>query len=273
MATHSTRPCPSCASTQLSNLAAYSKDEWVIVQCVDCDLVFLENPVDYDALADEFAWETTFEKEDAPREKSRGVLKKLAKRVRIWNYNRRGNPQDYYETYLGRGGKLLDIGCADVVRFGAPFIPFGIEISKVLAKRGDAKMRKAGGRCVHGSGADGVWEFDENQFDCAMLHSYLEHETQPVKVIEGLFRVLKPGGKAFILVPNFNSLNRRISGKRWPGFRYPDHVTYFTSQTLRELVERAGFDYTLVNRANLWLDDNIKALIEKPMQREQRKAA
>jgi len=46
MANHSTRPCPNCANTQLSNLAAYSKDEWAIVQCVDCDLVFLENPVD-----------------------------------------------------------------------------------------------------------------------------------------------------------------------------------------------------------------------------------
>jgi len=28
---------------------------------------------------------------------------------------------------------------------------------------------------------------------------------------------------------------------RWSGFRFPDHVNYFTPQTLAEIARRAGF--------------------------------
>jgi hypothetical protein len=41
--------------------------------------------------------------------------------------------------------------------------------------------------------------------------------------------------------PNYASLNRRIMAMRWSGFRFPDHVNYFTPTTLRELARRAGF--------------------------------
>jgi hypothetical protein len=41
--------------------------------------------------------------------------------------------------------------------------------------------------------------------------------------------------------PNYASLNRRLMGMRWSGFRFPDHVNYFTPATLRELARRAGF--------------------------------
>ena len=74
---------------------------------------------------------------------------------------------------------------------------------------------------------------------------------------------MMPGGKVFVRVPNYGSLNRRVMGARWCGFRYPDHVNYFTSATLRTMAAMAGFSMQIVNRANLWIDDNIQALLIK----------
>ena len=266
--THRDRPCPYCRANSADRLDRYCRDVWDVVSCDNCGFVYLSNPVEYAELEETYSWDKTYVTEDSDRAKSRGVLKRLARNIRIWNYNRRGNIQKYYSKFLGKGGKILDIGCADRIRFGAPFIPFGIEISKSLAKAGDEKMRAAGGSCVHASGADGVWAFEENFFDCAILHSYLEHETEVTRVLEGLHRCLKPGGKAFIRVPNFNSFNRYLAQSKWPGFRYPDHVNYFTRKSLSEFARRAGFEFSLVNRANLWIDDNIKAVISKPIKVE-----
>jgi len=64
-----------------------------------------------------------------------------------------------------------------------------------------------------------------------------------------------------VRVPNFASLNRRVIGKKWCGFRYPDHVNYFTPVSLRALVAKAGFTMSITNNLTLHVDDNINALL------------
>lgn len=259
------RPCPACASDQITDLAQFARDVWRIGACKACDFVFLRNPVDYTALTDDFAWEKTYEVAGAAHLKKRSALSKIAYELRAFGYRMRGDQMGRYLRLLGPG-KILDIGCGDVVRWRAPFVPHGIELSTELCKRADDKMRALGGECVHGAGAEAIWEFPETYFDSVMMHSFLEHEVAYKRLLAGSFRTLRPGGRAFIRVPNFSALNRRLSGAKWPGFRYPDHVNYFTPASLRHAVEEAGFEFRLVNRHRIWLDDNIQALAIKPTQ-------
>lgn len=259
------RPCPSCASDQISDLVAYAQDAWRIGACAVCQFVFLRNPVPYEALEEEFAWETTYAQTDKERGKKRGPLKRLAHNVRQWNYRRRGDIQTYYMRYL-RPGNILDVGCGSIVRFREPFVPYGIELSKYLSNLANEIMEPMGGYCMQAAGAEGIWNFPEDHFESIMMHSFLEHEVAYKTLLDGAYRTLKPGGRAFIRVPNFSALNRRLSGAKWPGFRYPDHVNYFTPATLQSAVEDAGFQFKLVNRHKIWLDDNIQALAIKPAQ-------
>ncbi|MCO4825026.1 class I SAM-dependent methyltransferase [Amylibacter sp.] len=257
------RPCPACDTPDVTNMAQFAHDTWKIGKCKLCDFVFLRNPTEYEALEEDFAWEETFWAEDAERKKKRGILKRAAYHARMLGYRLKGDPQNKYVKLLG-AGKILDIGCGEVVRWTAPFEPYGIEISKHLHARADAKMKALGGECFQGAGAERIFTLPENHFDSVMMHSYLEHEVQYRELLAGCFRCLKPGGRAFIRVPNFNSLNRRLVGAKWPGFRYPDHVNYFTQQTLRTAAQEAGFEFKLTNKAKIWLDDNIQALLTKP---------
>jgi SAM-dependent methyltransferase len=256
------RPCPACSSDAVTALD-YAPDPWAIGQCDACGLVFLRNPVDYTALEVEHAWETTYETAHQEREEKRGPLRRAARQVRHWGYAVRGSAARVYLRHLSPG-PILDIGCGDVVRFDAPYVPYGIELSKTLAARADAEMRERGGYCLQGAGAERIGDFPENHFSGVLMHSFLEHEVNFPDLLRGCLRVLKPGGRAFIRVPNFAALNRRIQGANWAGFRHPDHVNYFTPDTLAQACATAGFDFTLVNRHKIWLDDNIQGLAIKP---------
>ena len=259
----SPRACPLCNKDAATPLPQYSRDEWRIVECTNCTMVYLQNPVDYVALEEDYAWEKTYAQLDKERNRRKSWIKRAARQMRLLNYRMQGDPNNRFLKLLGPGN-ILDIGCGDVERWCPPFVPYGIEISKAMQKTADAQMRKLGGECVLGAGAEAIWDFPKDKFDSIMMRSYLEHEVQVAKILEGSMHCLKPGGKIYVRVPNFNAVNRYISGPKWPGFRYPDHVNYFTVKTLKAVAAKAGFDFQLVNRHKIWLDDNILALLTKP---------
>ncbi len=122
-------------------------------------------------------------------------------------------------------------------------------------------MRAQGGYCVHGPGAEAIWAFEPETFDGIVMSSYLEHEEEPLKVLKGAARALKPTGKIYVRVPNFGGLNRRVTGRKWVGFRWPDHVNYFTVADLRRIAAMAGLEVQLLNPIRLPFDDNINALL------------
>jgi hypothetical protein len=82
-------------------------------------------------------------------------------------------------------------------------------------------------------------------------------------MLEETYRVLGTGGVALIKVPNFGSLNRLIMGKKWCGFRYPDHLNYFTPKSLMHMGKKCGFIVSFGLKGRLATNDNIHALFRK----------
>ena len=76
-------------------------------------------------------------------------------------------------------------------------------------------------------------------FSVVLLIAMLEHTSEPWRVLAEARRVLKPGGRAIIVVPNdvTMSAGRLVLGK-FP-IRYPDHLTFTTPGRMHTLaVER-----------------------------------
>lgn len=255
------RVCPTCASDRATELAEFRRDDWRIVRCDGCDLVYLSNPPGYAALAEDFAWEKTYLAEDRARLAARPISHRIDLATR-WRHKIGRKPDAVrYAQWFG-GGNLLDVGCAGGSRQFPGFTLFGIEISDELARIADDNLRRQGGYCVQGPGAEAIREFSDAMFDGVILRSYLEHEENPRAVLNHVRRVLKPTGRVFVRVPNFGSVGRRLFGRKWVGFRYPDHVNYFTLATLRDLAAQTGFMVRLLNPVRLPLDDNINVLFE-----------
>lgn len=258
----SEQSCPACEQANCDELKKYGHEQWRIVRCSDCNFVYLKNPPGYAAMVDEFAWEKTSKTETSRRLKKRPVMARLSRKSR-WRLGFGGRSFDKVGSYFP-SGKILDIGCgAGNLKFGENIIPFGIEISRSLHAVSDAKMKKSGGYVVHAPAIDGVKQFEDEFFDGVVMFSYLEHEQCPLEVLKQVSRILKPGGRAYVRVPNFGSINRMVMGRNWCGFRYPDHTNYFTTRSLKHMAAGAGLGYLGINTFSSVFDDNITALLPK----------
>lgn len=84
-------------------------------------------------------------------------------------------------------------------------------------------------------------ELNDNQFDIAILFHLLEHVTDPSKILEKTFRVLKKDGLLVIGLPNVNSWRQYLKGKKREGWHPVEHINYFSFQTLKMLLEKTDF--------------------------------
>jgi SAM-dependent methyltransferase len=158
-------------------------------------------------------------------------------------------------------GPILDVGCGAGREVPEPFVPFGIEISRALAAEAQAYMGPREGRAIHAPALEGIRQFDSKTFTGIMLRSFLEHEVEPKGLLMEAARVLADNGRIYVRVPNFGSINRRVSGSQWCGFRYPDHVNYFTTGSLRTMAADCGLSLRLINPLLFVFNDNINAML------------
>ncbi len=275
------RVCPLLERETATDRLDIAPAPWVVRQCRETGLVFLENPPGYESLQSDLAWEVTWQREAEARESAEPTLYALSRaakrfRQRVLKRNRVAD----LATAIARAStspqiRLLDLGCGEGRLLGtvmdrldaeqrARCVPYGVEISNVLARQSDAALAAYGGRCVHASAIEGMARFEDGFFDLIVMSSFLEHEIQPLPLLREAARALRAGGQVLIKVPNYASWNRSLRGRRWCGYRWPDHVNYFTPRTLEAMAQRAGF---IVQRMNAFdrfaLSDSLYAVLRK----------
>lgn len=256
-----------------------------MVECTETGMVFLENPPAYEQLADEFAWQKTYAEEKKRRTKAEPVLARVSGMVKWMRLNlkkpRLIRTAAHHIRELrakqpkGAVFNLVDVGCGGgektaqipeflIAKGEASVSPIGVEVSEVLAAAAQRRFEPFGGRCIEQPAVEGMESIETDSVQLVILSSFLEHEINPVGLLAVSKRKLVEGGRVIIKVPNFGSLNRQFRKEKWCGFRYPDHVNYFTPQTLRATIEAAG----LKMRKPGWLDimptsDNMWVIAEK----------
>jgi len=215
------RQCPVC--TKSSHTRLFTKGDLTVVQCNDCSMIFA-NPIEeqfitgdfYDQLANPFYLSPDKLQSDyAPVRFDREL--KLFRR--------------FCST-----GAVLDVGCSTGAflyqlqhRFGNAYQTLGIDVSGPAVdhaeRRGVSILREPFLTA----------NFNGRKFSAITFWAVIEHLVNPRHFLSKTSTLLKPGGFCFILVPNFRSLAVRILG---PKYRYifPQHVNYFTLQTLERLV-------------------------------------
>lgn len=248
----------------------YAEDPWILRQCGGCGLVYLENPPPPQALEADLAWEKTYYEERQRRREREPIFERLGAAVNFLRTRvlKRDKLSALAQLYFSPG-QILDVGCSEgsaLARLPAGYVPFGIEVSKVLHQLAEEKFAARGGRCVRADALSGMREFPDASFDGVVMMSYLEHEPNPRTALEQAARLLKLGASLIVKVPNYACWNRSVRGARWCGFRSPEHVNYFTPALLRRLVTECGFQL----RRSGFLDrlptsDNMWLVAEKPV--------
>jgi SAM-dependent methyltransferase len=101
---------------------------------------------------------------------------------------------------------------------------------------------------------------EECSFDVITMWQALEHVHQPLATLRSAHRLLAPGGKLLVTVPNLDSLAFRWFGSAWNGLDLPRHLVHFSPSTLRLILYRAGFRAIRVSmvRRSGWLRDSAR---------------
>jgi 2-polyprenyl-3-methyl-5-hydroxy-6-metoxy-1,4-benzoquinol methylase len=89
---------------------------------------------------------------------------------------------------------------------------------------------------------DVVASFEPASFDAVTIWEVLEHLPDPSNGLKQVRKLLKPGGFIFIQVPNIESPVFKLFHGRWHNFSIHNHVTFFSSNVLKALLERLGYD-------------------------------
>ena len=135
-------------------------------------------------------------------------------------------------------GRLLDVGCGQgkaLWRLQA----FGWSVQGVETDSQAAAMGHEHGLRIH-VGDLGSARLSDQSLDLVRMSHVLEHTPDPVAVLAEVRRILQPGGRAWIAVPNLGSAGFKRYQHNWFPLEIPRHLYHFTESSLRQLCQQVG---------------------------------
>ena len=218
--------CPTCArATEHKKL--YAKNLCNILQCVECGLGRAEcDAFDAHSYYTEDYFSGARGDGYADYRGSEPVLRReFARTVR------------FIRRFRG-GGRLLEIGCAygffleEARRF---YDVAGIEVADAAVA-----FCRARGLSVIGGVADEAVVARLGTFDVIVLLDVIEHLPDPAATLTLCRQCLNPGGVIVMTTGNFASFYARVAGQNWRLMTPPQHLWFFTPESMRRLSHRLG---------------------------------
>ena len=147
--------------------------------------------------------------------------------------------------YLKKG-KLLDVGCGMGLMLDhfrkLGWDTYGIDISTYATEYARNQL----GLKVY-TGSVGDINLPKNCFDVVTMVLTIEHIPNPSATLKSIRRLLKPGGIVIIATHDINGLLPRIVKHRWRHIDVPEHLYFFSKDTLKRMLQQARlrtFDIT-----------------------------
>ena len=108
---------------------------------------------------------------------------------------------------------------------------------------------------------DELFRLTDGSLNVITLWHVLEHIHRLEENMEAFGRLLKPGGKLIIAVPNHTSFDARKYRKYWAAWDVPRHIWHFSPSHMRQFGERFGF--RLNNMHNMPFDSFYVSILSE----------
>lgn len=160
-------------------------------------------------------------------------------------------------------GCILDVGCAagrlgeDIIKAKHPDSYVGIELVPAIAQQARQRLTEV----IEGNAEQILPTIDAETFDWVIMADILEHTIDPWRFMLEIRRILRPGGKLLVSIPNVRNLGvifDLVCRGRWTyqpfGIMDRGHLRFFTRRTIHELLMQNHFEveYCCSNRRNRW---------------------
>lgn len=226
--------CPVCSSSAIAHYVSAEDYHYGIsgtyatYRCQNCDLVFLNPMPTTNDLATLYPIDYYSYQIPTLPHGPRHILRILMRLERVT-----------LVPDFPKPGTMLDVGCGAghylLKMRSLGWTVFGSELSQAAAEIGRSiGIDIRGGELTEA-------QFEAEKFDFVRLNHSFEHIYNPHEILAEIKRILKPGGKLFIGVPNASGLWAKIFGKYWWYFGAPVHTYNYSPRNLKILLEETGF--------------------------------
>lgn len=223
--------CPLCSSTNVQHRLAF--DNFEIVKCFNCSLEFLFPLPSDEQIRKVYGKKYFF-----------GMLKGIQGYKNYDDMEKVLMKEAYKKLEVielfTKKRNLLDVGAGTGIFLEAArakgFQVAGNDISEYSKQ----KLKEKDIKCFFGSLDEGI--LPKDQFDVVTAWDVLEHIPNPNKAMETIHSSLRQGGYLFMTTPDVQSIDAKILGSNWYGYKkIPEHVTFYGRKSLKQLLEGNGF--------------------------------
>jgi 2-polyprenyl-3-methyl-5-hydroxy-6-metoxy-1,4-benzoquinol methylase len=236
--------CPGCSGMSITPI---SGQEFLSL-CSDCGLVFDNPRPSEEAIAAHYNQESQYD----------GWLEQLDDRARLWA--RRIRKMRRHR----KPGSLLDVGAG----IGQFLSQARTEYSPVLGTEISSTAIELAGRLYGVDVLNGDIEGLQisQQFDNVTAFHVLEHVHWPSEFLRCCHKLLSPGGRLFLAVPNdLEALPSRIGRCSLTSISLSAseiHLSHFTTRSLATLLRRSGFEVIHLSLDPYWVVPSSKERLQ-----------
>ena len=222
--------CLLCDSDPAKIFRRFSKSGYAIYQCMNCGGLFVYPQIsetellsiygeDYFRRGNKYTFESANQYSDSTQKNDSQKIAYL---------------QRYQPT-----GRLLDVGCATggflKIAQEAGYEIAGVEVSEYAVS---AAREHLAADIFHGDVLSA--HFPAKAFDIVTLWDVLEHLRDPHVTLQEIVRILRPEGILCLSTGDASSFIAKALGKYWHLLTPPQHVFFYTPNSLRKILEQHG---------------------------------
>lgn len=248
--------CPICSGETMYPFLSckdylLTEEVFTIVQCSKCGFRFT-NPRPLAAQLGKYYKSDEYISHSDSRT---GIFNRIYQAVRTLTIKRKYRLlQSLYQN-----GSLLDIGCAT----GDFLLYMQYKGWSVTGIEPDENARlKATTRGLNVFDENFLDQLDAGSFDIITLWHVLEHVSELQERMRQIMRLLKPGGRLVIAVPNSHSFDALHYKENWAGYDVPRHLYHFTRTTMKMLIQNSGLEFVGIHPMK-WDSFYVSLLSEK----------
>lgn len=239
MTAYQPRHCDRCGAL-FAHAGFYTRDSqsdecFAIVTCANCGLARTVFDQDWSALERYYGSAYYGEGEEGKR-----FIKPMEWLVARF---REGRVRRILHAYPDAPGTILDVGCGR-----------GLILQSLRARGWDCHGTELSETLAQSLARKGIHIYTQSHlpdanlppacFDVVTLWHSLEHLPYPAQTLAEIARILKPGGKLLLEVPNLASWQAKVGRGRWFHIDAPRHLYHFTPDLLHRMLTEQGFTVT-----------------------------
>lgn len=250
--------CPVCGSNQIADKFVVkdytvSGEEYMLQQCSDCSFVFTQDIPSQEEIGPYYASQNYISHSNTQK----GLVNNLYHKVRkITLASKR--KMIVAETGIAKGS-LLDVGCGT----GAFLNEMKTAGWNITGLEPDETARKNAQELfgIQTKPSPELFSLPEGSYDAITMWHVLEHVHQLHEYVEQLKKLLKPGGKLLIAVPNYTSYDAGKYQRFWAAYDVPRHLYHFSPASMRVLMEKHGL--RVARTKPMWFDSFYVSMLSE----------